>query len=221
MNRRHFLMTGAAALAAAAFYKSNWYDELKKQYSNVLMIIVDDLNDWIGPLRGHPNTKTPHIDKLASQATVFTNAHAPAPLCGPSRASIMTGLSPATTGIYGHVKDDEIKLANDKAAESIFMSEYFRQHGYHTMAVGKVFHNGVAKGSFDEFGGRVPGFGPLPKTPMKWSHPKTNTDWGAFPERDEQMPDFDTAKWLENALARDYDKPFFIAGGFLPPHAPW
>ena len=110
MNRRHFLMTGAAALAAAAFYKSNWYDELKKQYSNVLMIIVDDLNDWIGPMQGHPNTKTPNIDKLASQATVFTNAHAPAPLCGPSRASIMTGLSPATTGIYGHVKDNEIKL---------------------------------------------------------------------------------------------------------------
>ncbi|MBU2883515.1 sulfatase [Psychrosphaera sp. B3R10] len=185
------------------------------------MLIVDDLNDWIGPLHGHPNTKTPNIDRLASQSTVFTNAHAPAPLCGPSRASIMTGLSPSTTGIYGHIDDDEIKSANDKAAQSVFMSDYFRQHGYHTGAVGKVFHKAIATDSFDEFGGRSKGFGPYPDQRMKWHDSRTNTDWGPFPERDEQMPDYDSAMWLKQQLNKSYDKPFFMVGGFLRPHVPW
>jgi len=65
---------------------------------NVLFIAVDDLNDWLGCMNGHPNTKTPNIDLLASKGILFTNAHCQAPLCGPSRASLMTGLRPSTTG---------------------------------------------------------------------------------------------------------------------------
>lgn len=221
MNRRNFLIGGASAIGLAAAYKFDWLTELKREYPNVLMLIVDDLNDWVGPLQGHPNTKTPNIDRLAEQGTVFTNAHAPAPLCGPSRASVMTGLAPATTGIYGHVKDNDIKLANKKAAQSIFISEYFRQHGYYTAAVGKVFHQAVADGSFDQFGGRVKGFGPYPDQRFKWHDPRTNTDWGAFPEQDQQMPDYDSAQWLAKQLQSKHHKPFFLAGGFLRPHVPW
>lgn len=222
MNRRHFLSAGGSLLAASTMgCQFDWLNALKKEYPNVLMLIVDDLNDWVGAFGGHPNTITPNMDRLASQGTVFANAHAPAPLCGPSRASIMSGLAPASTGIYGHVKDNDIKSANDRAAQSIFISEYFRLHGYHTMAIGKVFHQGVAKNSFDEFGGRVPRFGPYPEERMKWHHPQTNTDWGAFPERDEQMPDYDTAHWLADKLTQSYGKPFFMAGGFLRPHVPW
>jgi arylsulfatase A-like enzyme len=221
MNRRNFLLGGAGTVAALTGCNFEWMTGLKKEYPNVLMLIVDDLNDWVGPLGGHPNTKTPHIDKLASQGAVFTNAHAPAPLCGPSRASIMTGLSPATTGIYGHVSDNDIKRANEKASESIFLSEYFKQYGYYTAAVGKVFHQRVADGSFDLYGGRVKGFGPSPDERMKWHDKRTNTDWGAFPEKDEQMPDYDSAQWLAKQLATKHAKPFFMAGGFLRPHVPW
>lgn len=222
MNRRNFLI-GSAGLttAAIAAYQFDFLAQLKKEYPNVLMLIVDDLNDWIGPLGGHANTKTPNIDRLASKGTVFTNAHAPAPLCGPSRASIMTGLAPSATGIYGHVEDNDIKSANDKASQSIFLSEYFSQHGYYTAAVGKVFHKQVADGSFDKYGGREKGFGPYPEERMKWHDPRTNTDWGAFPESDEQMPDFESAQWLAEQLTMDYDKPFFMVGGFLRPHVPW
>jgi arylsulfatase A-like enzyme len=68
---------------------------------NILMIAIDDQNDWIGCLGGHPQVKTPHLDALAARGTLFTNAHCQAPLCNPSRASLMTGLRPSTTGIYG------------------------------------------------------------------------------------------------------------------------
>ena len=68
---------------------------------NVLLIIVDDLNDWVGCLGGHPNAKTPHIDGLAARGTLFANAHCQAPLCGPSRASFLSGLYPSSNGVYG------------------------------------------------------------------------------------------------------------------------
>lgn len=220
-NRRNLLLGGAGALAAFAAYRRGWLAEIVGERPNVLMLIVDDLNDWVGPLGGHPNARTPNIDRLADQGTVFTNAHASAPLCGPSRASVMTGLAPSSTGIYGHVNDNDIKSANDRAARSIFLSDYFRQHGYYTAAVGKVFHQGVADNSFDDFGGRTRNFGPYPDERMKWHNPRTNTDWGPFPESDAQMPDYDSALWLAARLMTEYDSPFFLAGGFLRPHVPW
>src|SRR3954465_7425057 len=67
---------------------------------NVLFIAIDDLNDWEGCLGGHPQVKTPNIDRLARRGTLFTSAHCQAPLCNPSRTSILTGLRPSTTGIY-------------------------------------------------------------------------------------------------------------------------
>src|SRR5688572_2537522 len=68
---------------------------------NILFIAIDDQNDWIGHLGGHPLAKTPHVDKLAARGTTFLNAHCNAPLCNPSRTSLLVGLRPTTTGIYG------------------------------------------------------------------------------------------------------------------------
>ena len=68
---------------------------------NVLFLVIDDQNDWIGALGGHPQVKTPHLDGLAARGTLFTNAHCQAPLCNPSRSNALTGLRPSSTGIYG------------------------------------------------------------------------------------------------------------------------
>src|SRR5262245_64490206 len=68
---------------------------------NILMIAIDDQNDWIGCMGGHPQVKTPNLDALAARGTLFTNAHCQAPLCNPSRSSLLTGMRPSTTGIYG------------------------------------------------------------------------------------------------------------------------
>ncbi len=81
-------------------------------HPNVIFIAVDDLNDWLGCMKGHPNAKTPNIDRLASQGVLLNNAYCQAPLSGPSRASVMTELRPSTTGNYGMIEDYEIRLGN-------------------------------------------------------------------------------------------------------------
>lgn len=199
------------------------------QNSNVLFIAIDDLNDWLGCMDGHPNAKTPHMDKLASQGVLFTNAHCQAPLCGPSRASLMTGLRPSTTGIYGMISDNKIKSDNKATGDIQYLPEYFKNNGYHTMGIGKLFHNHAPDGLFHESGGRVRGFGPLPVERFVWDgygtsdrdkYGRTSTDWGAFPLYDSLMPDHQSADWAIERLGRDYDEPFFLAVGFLRPHVP-
>ena len=67
---------------------------------NVLMIVVDDMNDWVGCLGGHPDVKTPNIDRLAARGMLFANAHCAAPVCNASRVATLTGRRPGSTGIY-------------------------------------------------------------------------------------------------------------------------
>ena len=69
---------------------------------NVLFIAIDDLNDWIGCLGGHPQARTPNLDRLAASGVLFTNAHCPAPACNPSRTAIFTGRSPHRSGLYAN-----------------------------------------------------------------------------------------------------------------------
>ena len=105
---------------------------------NVIFIAVDDLNNWISPIENFSNAKTPNFDRLADMGVTFTNAHCQAPLCGPSRASLMTGLRPSTTGIYGMISDNMIRRADNPITKDItFLPEYFKNKGYHIMGIGK------------------------------------------------------------------------------------
>lgn len=223
-----FLKINVSFLFLLALVSCKTNNEQKSELPNVLFIAVDDLNDWLGCMGGHPNAKTPNFDRLASQGVLFTNAHCQAPLCGPSRASLMSGLRPSTTGIYGMIEDNEIKNAID--GEITFLPEYFKENGYHTMGIGKLFHNHAPDSVFDESGGRAKGFGPYPKERFVWDgygtsdrekYGRTSTDWGAFPEYDSLMPDHQSADWVIDRLHRNYEKPFFLAVGFLRPHVPW
>src|SRR6056297_954858 len=111
---------------------------------NVIFIAIDDLNDFVGCMDGSIQAKTPNIDELANAGTLFSNAHCQAPICGPSRASIMTGLYPSTSGNYLQLHDKDIKKSNEATRQSVFMPDYFEQYGYKTMAVGKIYHKGDA-----------------------------------------------------------------------------
>src|SRR6185295_14603274 len=81
--------------------------ETKPVPPNVLFIAVDDLNDWVGCLAGHPQVRTPNLDRLAARGTLFTRAYCAAPSCQPSRAAVLTGLRPSTTGDY--VNDQHLR----------------------------------------------------------------------------------------------------------------
>ncbi len=183
---------------------------------NVLMVSIDDLNDWVGCLEGHPQAKTPNIDRLARRGTLFSNAHCQSPVCNPSRASLMTGRYPHSTGIY-FLSPDLRQAPVLKGVKTL--PEVFASNGYTTMAVGKLFHGGDRR-FFQEYGGSNGGFGPRPKKKISQPHGHPLWDWGAFPDSDEKMPDMKGAKWAIDKLKREYDKPFFMGVGFYRPHVP-
>ncbi len=185
---------------------------------NVLLIAIDDLNDWVGCLGGHPQAKTPHLDALAARGVLFANAHCQSPVCNPSRASLMTSLYPATSGIY--FLNPPI-AASAVAARSVTMPERFASEGYRVSAAGKLFHNRENARYFPHYAGSMGGFGPMPEKRMNRPNGSRLWDWGAFPDADEAMPDYKIAEWAAAELAATGDDaPFFLAVGFYRPHVP-
>ena len=206
LGRTTVLMVGLLGLARAS------------DRPNVLMISIDDLNDWVSCLDGHPQAKTPNLDKLASQGVLFANAHCQSPVCNPSRASLMTSLYPETTGIY--FLSPTLNRVPD-LADVTTLPERFENEGYEVAAAGKLFHSAEAKEYFKEWAGSMGGFGPMPKKKISQPHGHPLWDWGAFPEKDEMMPDVKLANWAVDRLAAlDGEKPFLLAVGFYRPHVP-
>lgn len=190
---------------------------------NILLILVDDLNDWIGAMNENANAHTPNMDRLAERGTLFTNAHAAAPLCGPTRAALLSGLRPSTTGIYGHNTLSTL-YENEKVKEVPLLPAHFAANGYTTMATGKVFHFGAPASVFDEVGMERRDFGPRPKERIAYTPPPghhTSTDWGPFPEADHEMPDFEAARWAVEQIGQLHADPFLMIVGFVRPHVPW
>jgi choline-sulfatase len=195
---------------------------------NVLFIAIDDQNDWIGHLGGHPLAHTPHLDALAARGTTFLNAHCQAPLCNPSRASLLTGLRPTTTGIYGLAPSFRDVPA---WADRVTLPQHFAAAGYDTAADGKIFHHGPRSGGKDgpadfAVAGRPRGVGAKPpqklvSTAAAGPHPLL--DWGEWPPDDDDTVkgDFQVATWACEAIrSAAKDRPFFIAAGFFLPHVP-
>lgn len=213
-------------VALGSYGVSTEENEGEEARPNILFIAVDDLNDWVGEMGRHPQARTPNIDRLAQEGILFNNAHCQAPICGPSRASVLTGLLPSTSGNYLHVMDEDIRKSNEAVAESVFLQDYLEEYGYRTIGVGKVFHLGDDAGVHDEYGGHK-SFGPYAEErfnydPAWFDRPEiTSTDWGAYPDKDEGMPDYHVAAYAEEQLQREQEKPFFLAVGFNRPHVPW
>jgi arylsulfatase A-like enzyme len=192
---------------------------------NVLFVAIDDQNDWVGPLGGHPLARTPHLDRLAARGTTFLNAHIQSPLCNPSRTSLMLGLRPSTTGIYGLAP--WFRTLPDWQ-HRVTLPQHFKAHGYRTLTTGKIYHGGVGGPAqqaveFDVWGppggiGATPPQKLIPPTPMG-NHPLM--DWGVFPHRDEDKQDYLVATWaIEQLDALPRTEPFFLAVGFFLPHVP-
>jgi len=189
---------------------------------NVLFIAIDDQNDWIGCFGGHPQVQTPHIDRLAARGTKFSNAHCQAPLCNSSRTSLMTGLRPSSTGIYGLAP----WVRNLPEFENVVtLPQHFKKSGYHTLTTGKIFHGGYPpraqrEAEFDLWGpGASVGAKPKEKL-VKTPAPHPLVDWGTFPHKDEDKGDWKVASWAVDQLDSKPQEPFFLATGFFLPHVP-
>ena len=114
---------------------------------NVLLIVCDDLNDYVETLGGHPQTKTPNLRKFIESGVSFTQAHCNIPICNPSRASFATGIYPHTSQQFGFEDWDK----NEILKNSRTMMAHFSANGYHTLGTGKVMHNRDRQ-EWDEYG---------------------------------------------------------------------
>lgn len=114
--------------------------------TNVLFISVDDLNDWVGCLKGHPQALTPNMDRLAARGVLFTNAHCAAPACNPSRAAVFSGMMPDKTGVWSNRSESIRKIQPDL----LYLPQAFSKAGYRTMGTGKLLHRS-GDGLFDDY----------------------------------------------------------------------
>ena len=215
-----------------------------KKKPNVLMIVVDDMNDWVGCLGGHPDVKTPNIDRLAARGMLFANAHCAAPVCNPSRVATMTGRRPGSTGIY----DNSVRW-HEAIPDITSIPQHFMANGYTTFGAGKVYHHmpGFNRKSdwhryFDQvFDGhyqdqlhrgvdvsrfRFPDGFPLNGLPSvkSLSKPPKNPrefDWGPLDKTDEETGDGKMVDWAHFLLGNAPPEPYFLACGIYRPHLPF
>ncbi len=217
--RRIAVITLGGLLVSGAFQKT--VNAAEKP--NILFIAIDDLNDWVGSLKGHPQVRTPNIDRLAARGTLFANAHCQSPLCNPSRTSVMTGLRPTTTGVYGLAP----WFRNlDEFEDRVSLPQQLAANGYRTMSAGKIYHGGYGRGKNDqEFQGLGPGseIGATPDHKIIPPTPGGNhtlMDWGTFPHEDNEKGDWKVASWAVDQLNKERFEPFFLSVGFFLPHVP-
>ncbi len=194
---------------------------------NILFISVDDLNDWVGCLGGHPQASTPNIDRLASSGMLFTNAHCPAPACNPSRTAIMTGISPHKSGLY-----DNRQKMRELLPDAELLPAYFSNNGYWSAGSGKILHYFIDARSWDEYFPPKETEDPFPRTLYPENRPVNlprggpwqyiETDWAALDATDEEFGgDWLVSKWIGEQLSKQHEKPFFLACGIYRPHEPW
>lgn len=179
---------------------------------NVLFIAVDDLNHWVGYLGRNPQTITPNLDRLAAKGVRFTRSYCAAPVCNPSRAALMSGMRPSTTGVYENRNDWRRVIPQDKP-----LTTAFREAGYDVRGAGKIYHEAYRRPTeWDDYlnnEGRDP-------------QPTGNTGVGGIKFapldcRDEDLREWKVVQYGIDQLAKPREKPLFLAIGLYKPHMPW
>jgi len=213
---------------------------------NVLFIVVDDLRTALG-CYGDENAISPNIDRLAERGMRFDRAYCQQAVCNPSRASVLTGLRPDTTGVWDLKSHFRQELPPETAAlphmttgthfrraqpDVVTLPQLFKQHGYHAQSVGKIYHGS-----------------PDMRDPESWSAPTLyevvmnrddsyvlpeNHTAGEFPWPGPKMAATENADVADNAygdgkvadaaialLNALQDRPFFLGVGFRKPHLPF
>lgn len=201
---------------------------------NVLFIIADDLNRCL-PCYGSPIVQTPNVDRLAARAVRFDRAYCQYPVCSPSRVSFLSGRRPEQTRMFGNEGSSRTPSLQD----AVFLPEYFRQQGYFTARVGKVFHIGRdVPECWDMTEEGTPGNQIIyqPQEPQKLGLTDSITaegqldgdtgeggHWYKLKTLEDTLIDPRTARRVSELIEQGARQkaPFFIACGFRRPHLPW
>ena len=215
-----YLVIGILSITATVF---------SKQKPNILFLMSDDLNTALSGF-GHPQCKTPELDKLAQRGLRFENMHCQYPVCGASRASLMSGLYPYANGTLGNAGTLRGNMPN-----VVTMSQLFRKNGYRVGRVSKIYHMGIPPEilagtatrddphSWDEVVNIKAPEQNAPGKKTNWS-PKNNSSQsftGVVAEGDDLAhADGMAASHAIDFLKRHKDNPFFLACGFVRPHVP-
>ncbi len=198
---------------------------------NILFIAVDDLRPELR-CYGQDLIQSPHIDRLAAASTLFTRAYCNVPVCGASRASLMTGIHPNRHRFLNYYT-----RTSEDTPEATTLAEHFKRHNYHTVSLGKVLHDrDDAPQSWSEPAWR-PDQSPGPTGRPNWRNYLLSENLAIAAENEdgrgpawERAAVHDTAyfdgKIAQRAVEqlhsfRDLDQPFFLAVGFLKPHLPF
>jgi arylsulfatase A-like enzyme len=193
---------------------------------NVLFIAVDDLRNWLA-CYGDPQAKTPNIDRLAARGMRFNRAYCGAPLCNPTRTSLITGMRPAVTGVY----QNDVKWSV-AVPEAMTIPLLFKQNGYYVSGAGKITHASTVRDSdWHDFGpvqdqnegGEDVGNDPVGRKAKKADNQQYGKfAWHVVPNANESaLVDYRITSYVIERLQRKQDKPFFLACGIHRPHVPW
>jgi len=191
---------------------------------NILFIAIDDLRDWVGYL-GNKQVKTPNLDGLAARGVAFTRSFCASPCCNPSRAALLSGLRPGTSGVYNNSDDWRQIIPADVATLPL----HFKNNGYHVIGAGKIYHGGA--GGFNRLTDwneyMTKGVEPDNETGGRGKRFKDDVGgvggirFGALDCDDQDMPDYVTVSYCLEQLKKGFDKPLFLACGLVKPHMPW
>lgn len=228
------LLTCCAFLILLVAFPGNTLFAIEPGRPNVLFIAVDDLNDYALGLNPDFRASTPHMDLLAERGMLFTNAHCAAPVCNPSRASTITGVSPSTSGVYTNKHDWR---ENEYLKTITTLPQHFRDNGYKVLGAGKLYHAAnlseeMLEGyldprPWDEYFPSKQRQLPDEFVPRGSSVNGSNEfyggrfDWEALEISDDEMGDGKVVAWAEQQLSREHSKPLFLSVGIYRPHIPW
>jgi len=192
--------------------------EATKARPNVLFIAVDDLNDWIGALGGYAGVKTPHLDRIAARGVTFTRAYCSAPACNPSRASLLTGIRPSTSGVYHNNQPWRAAMPG-----AVTLPQHFMAAGYSVRGGGKIYHGAYPDpASWQEYFVQQRDPKPDGKRSRKDVGSKSRPfGWGPLDIDDSEMADAKVVDWATAELATKSEQPFFLAVGIYKPHLDW
>tara|TARA_Y100001934_G_scaffold253174_1_gene317927 strand:+ start:3124 stop:4527 length:1404 start_codon:yes stop_codon:yes gene_type:complete len=184
-----------------------------KERPDIVFIIVDDLNDWLGCLGGHSDAKSPNIDALAASGMLFKHGYCNSPQCRPSRTSLNHGVYPFRTGTYFNARSK-----GEKKITTPTMQEFFASKGYRVASGGKVHHGGP--GNAGDALLKRPRDPRPPKGKNNFNAKRAPNDGYALDVPDEEMGDYKVAQWAGKEWSTVSDKPLFMTVGFFRPHRP-